>query len=402
MFQSHVRIWTLLVYVLDVTSFSVNLSHRRDATFYLCGEVCKFISRLCFRVYQPDTIPLESAWFLLLDFRTSDGKFMPDDEFLVRLKMTNKVASASNLKAAGLHFNKKSSKAAIDKTADAAKTDFVTSAKKYIEFLLGAVLQHTGLSSDLIKGLAAFDPYIMMKRPTDVALRHFSVLYTTFQLRSWVTGLNEAACRDEYLALLDYLRTYHSSDPSFTDEPIDLIEFLMGLDFLQTHEHIRYLFKLCCLCLTSVSPRYPAVTMGKVGTQGLQTRVSDVVLPCQSYLSEVSESLALCCTDVNLEKFSLLSSSFGQSGLCSDYDPWTYVDNFGRSSIYKSFMSSHRSVASAEVGAADVTVASVPSVRDAPAVKLASGTKRKRMERSQSRSRSSSVVMEASTSTSKD
>ena len=65
-------------------------------------------------------------------------------------------------------------------------------------------------------------------------------------------------------------------------------------------------------------------------------------------------------------------------------------------------MSSHRSVASAEVGAADVTAASVPSVRDAPAVKLPSDTKRRRMERSQSRSRSSSVVMEASTSTSKD
>ena len=82
----------------------------------------------------------------------------------------------------------------------------------------------------------------------------------------------------------------------------------MGLDFLQTHEHLYYLFKLSCLCLTSVSPRYPAVVMGKVDTQGLQSRIVEVVLPCQRYLSEVSDSLALCCTDVSLEKFSLLSS----------------------------------------------------------------------------------------------
>ena len=188
--------------------------HRWDATFFLCGDVCKFIKKLCFRVYQPDTVPLENAWFHLLAFKTSDGKFMENDEFLIRLKIT---------KAAGLHYNEKSSKAVINKTAEAAKTDFTTSAKKYIEYLLEAVLQHPGLSSDIVKGLAAFDPFIMMKRPTEVALRHFGILYSTFQLRSWVTGPNEAPCRDEYLALLDYLRANHSSNPHLIGESADLI-----------------------------------------------------------------------------------------------------------------------------------------------------------------------------------
>ena len=72
--------------------------------------------------------------------------------------MTIKVIVASNLKAAGLHFKKKSSKVVIDKTAEATKADFTSSAKKYIEYLLGAVLQHPGLSLDIIRGLAAFDP----------------------------------------------------------------------------------------------------------------------------------------------------------------------------------------------------------------------------------------------------
>ena len=152
---------------------------------------------------------------------------MEEDEFLIRLKMTNEVAAASNLKAAGLNFNKKSSKAAIDKTAEAAKTDFVTSAKRFIEYLLRVVLQHTGLSSDIVKGLAAFDPHIMLKRPTEVALRHFGNLYSTFQLRSFVSATNEASCRDEYLAILDYLRTNHSSDFSLTSGPLDLVEFLI-------------------------------------------------------------------------------------------------------------------------------------------------------------------------------
>ena len=190
-FQSNVRFWTLLdswFYVSYVSSFATILAQRRDATFYLCGEVCRFIYRLCFRVYQPVTIPLENSWFLILDFRTSEGSFMEDDEFLIRLKTANKVTAASNLKAAGLHFNKKSSKAAIDITAEAARTDFITSAKRFIEYLLGVVLQHTGLRADIIKGLSAFDPQIMLKRHTEVALRHCGILYSTFQLRSLVFG----------------------------------------------------------------------------------------------------------------------------------------------------------------------------------------------------------------------
>ena len=386
----------------DVSSFVTNLARRRDATFHLCGEVCRFISRLCSRVYQPDTIPLESAWFHLLDFRVSDGKFLEDGEFLIRLNMTNKVTAASNLKAAGLHFNKKSSKAAIDKTAETAKADFANSAKKYIEYLLGAVLQHPGLSSDPIKGLAAFDPYIMMKRPTEVALRHFGILYSTFQLRSWVTAANEALCRDQYLALLDYLRTNHGSDPSLALESLDLIDFLMGLEFLQSNEHIFHLFKLCCLCLTSVSPQYPSVFMGNIDTTDFQSRVADVILPCQSYLSEVADSLSLCCTEASLDKFSLLSASFGQSGFSADYDPWTYVDTFGRSVIYKSLVSSHRSVSSGtEVRSKCAVAADTSSVKDVPAVQLPSDRKRRRMDKSQSRSRSSSLVMEPTTSSSK-
>ena len=86
--------------------------------------------------------------------------------------------------------------------------------------------------------------------------------------------------------------------------------------------------------------------MGNIDTTDFQSRVADVILPCQSYLSEVTDSLALCCTEASLDKFSLLSASFGQSGFSADYDPWTYVATFGRSVIYKSLVSSHRSVSS--------------------------------------------------------
>ena len=386
-----------------VTSFVISLSQRRDATFFLCGEECKYINRLCFRIYQPDTVPLKRAWLLLMDFRLSQGKLMSDEDFLVRLKIASKVTTASNLKAAGLHFNKKSSKAAINKTAESAKSDFVGSARDFIKFLLSGVLQHTELGSDLIKGLAAFDPHILFRRPVEVALRHFDRLHSTFQLRSWVSASNESVCRDEYVALLDYLRANHFSEFSSASDPPDLIDFFMDLEFLQTREHLCYLFKLSCLCITSVSTEYPSVSLGRIDTKGLQSRLVDVILPCQSYLSTVPDSLVACCTKSRLEKFSELSSSFGQSAFAPDYDPWTYVDGFGRAAIYKTLVSSYRSVLSGtEFHFRSPGLADTSSVRDAPAVKLPSDSKRRRIKRSCSRSRASSVAEESPADVSKN
>ena len=100
-----------------MTSFPVSLQYRRDSSFYLCGEVSWFLSMLCSRIYTPDTAPLANAWFLLLLFQTSEGTFLPGDEYLIRLKMTNKVSIASKVKAEGLHFGKKSERSAILATA---------------------------------------------------------------------------------------------------------------------------------------------------------------------------------------------------------------------------------------------------------------------------------------------
>ena len=170
----------------------------------------------------------------------------------------------------------------------------------------------------------------------------------------------------------------------------------MDLEFLQTHEHLCFLFKLSCLCVTSISPEYPPVSLGKLDTKGFQSRLADVILPCQSYLSSVPDSLIACCTESRLEKFFQLSSSFGQSAFTADYDPWTYVDNFGRSAIYKTLVSSYHSVLSgSELHFRSPSFADTPSVRDAPAVKLPSDSKRRRMERSRSRSRASSIAEES-------
>ena len=312
----------------DVSSFVINLQGRRDASFFLCGEVCCFVSKLCARCYLPESIPLENSWFLLLGFKVSEGRFITEEDSFVRFRLTTKIAAASKQSAEVIHLNKKSEKAAIDKTAAEATSSFVKKGLQFIQYLVRQVLGQAGLSSEVIKGLAAFDPFALFKRPSEVGLRHFEVLYSTFQLRSWVTSANENICRDEYLALLDHLRVNYPPEFDLMENFSNLIDFLMRLGFFQTHEHLFYLFKLCCLCLISRSPQYPPVLFGIVDTTGYRSRFADLVVPCQGYLSCVPDFISCCCSDAILEKFSVLSASFKRSAFSSDYDPWTHVDEF--------------------------------------------------------------------------
>ena len=179
---------------------------------------------------------------------------MPADGFLTRLKMTNKVTKASKQKAESIHSGKRVDKAVIQNTAGSVKADFVRDGQSYLQFLVSEVPRRAGLCSDIVKGLVAFDPITMFKKPTEVALQHFDLLYSTFLLRSWVTPSNESTCRDEYAELLDHLRASSSSTFDITYNSKDLIDFLVNLEFMQTHPHLLHLFKLCCLCATSNSP----------------------------------------------------------------------------------------------------------------------------------------------------
>ena len=120
----------------------------------------------------------------------------------------------------------------------------------------------------------------------------------------------------------------------------------MDLKFLPTKERLFYLFKLCCLCITSASPSYPGVLVGSIDKSGNRHRFTDVVFPVQSYLTGVPGSSALCENDANLANFSLLSASFGRTAFFPTYDPWETVVVFRRSKIYKSLLSTYRSIAS--------------------------------------------------------
>ena len=208
-----------------------------------------------------------------------------------------------------------------------------------------------------------------------------------------MTSADELAYRTEYLELLDYLRSTYPINFDFTEISQDLIGFLIGLEFLHDRPRLLYLFKLCCLCLKSSSPTLPAVVIRGINTSDFKGRFTDVALPSQSYMVVVPDSVAHCSSDDSLAKFSLLSVDFGRAAFANDYDPWTFVDSFGRSRIYKSLLSSYKAASvapSASVGTVEET-ASSSALSKQLALDIPSSTKKRRSGSVGTKSTSSSV-----------
>ena len=117
----------------------------------------------------------------------------------------------------------------------------------------------------------------------------------------------------------------------------------------------------------------------------------------------ISSQAQACSNDDNLNIFSLLSSSFERSAFFSDYDPWTHVDTFGRSKIFKSLLASCRVALSApEKASVQIDSGDASSVADDSAVKAPSSKRRRNMERRGSRPSTSSVTVTPRPSISKN
>ena len=131
-----------------------------------------------------------------------------------------------------------------------------------------------------------------------------------------------------------------------------------------------HFFRLCCSSITSPSSHIPAVTIGSISTIEHQGRFTDVVLPGQSFLANVPGSILHCISDQRLSKFSLLPSVSNKSAYSSKHDPWTYLDSFGRSAIFKSLLSIYKAVISGpKAGLVRMTSGDVSSVVDEPPLK---------------------------------
>ena len=284
---------------------------------------------------ESESLPDEQLWHSIHTVGYGDLPRLKPTEFLQKHRLSGKLEPACRKRAQQEVHEKLHPNVPLDEVVSKVKVRFVREARQYLAHLCAAVQDHVSGTSDIVKGLASFDPHVLFVLPLSQASTSFGYLYRSFSHRGWVATSEEELCHDEYLTFIDHLRTSYPDQRLAPDVIPDIVQFLVSEPGLQSRPLLYRLFKLSCLCLTSTSPSLPAVKFGPDLAGSLSSRMVDLVQPVQSYIANVPDVDKLLTSPDSLERFSKFAASVGEDLLSSEYDPWTSVDSFGCSEIAK-------------------------------------------------------------------
>ena len=324
----------------DTKSFESQFAQRRDSGFYTFREFHTFIRKLAARALLPKHVPEMLDWKSLSDLQGQDWRQLSNRDFLSRLKLKENLDAACLARVKKVYSEKQPTPEGIEAAVEATRDDFATKARGYLVHLLKVFLADISLNAGIVRGLGSFDPVALLNLPLEQATYCFSALYRSFSLRGWLENSPEADARDEYIDFVEHFRQGNSGAKDTAEVFSDMIAVLMDMPELKLRKHLFYIFQLSCMCLTSKLPELPAIKFSGVDCNDPRSRLFDVIMPAQSYLANVANSVAVCTTEASLGTFKDLEFRFSSGNVPGD--PWTHVDSFGKANLHKTLISVYK------------------------------------------------------------
>ena len=229
-----------------------------------------------------------------------------------------------------------------DELVTKEKETFGTEARTYIVTLLGSLLRDIHFTANIVHGMGCSDPHVLLTLPLEQVSFCSNALYDSVRLRGWVDEASRGDCRDEYFEFVDYFRQTYPSIQSSPGTIVDVLEFLIPIPAFRSRARLFHLFRLCCLCITEGHQALPALKFQDVDTSSPRCRLSSVILPAQSYLTNCSGSVSVCTAEAALAHYKELEGQFSSGQLAGD--PWAHVDIFGQAKFLKTLTAAFKNL----------------------------------------------------------
>ena len=281
-------------------------------------------------------------WKSLGDLQGQNWRQLSNRDFLSRLKLKENLDAACLARVKKIYSEKQLTPEEREAAVEATRDDFATRARGYLVHLLKVFLADISLNAGIVRGLGSFDPVALSSLPLEQATYCFSALYRSFSLRGWLENSPETDARDEYVDFVEYFRHTNSGAKDTPEVFTDMVAFLMGMPELKLRKHFFYIFQLSCLCLTSKLPKLPAIKFSGVDCNDPRSRLFDVIMPAQSYLANVANSVAVCTTEASLGTFKDLEFRFSSGNVPGD--TWSHVDSFGKANLHETLIAVYKAL----------------------------------------------------------
>ena len=289
--------------------------------------------KLARRSVSSKCLPREGQLQQIHSLESKKAIALPIEDFLSRLKLGAKFNHACKVRAEREQKGKKNAGLSLEVITNKNKEEYGRLARSYIIHVFNETQGHFNLTSDIVHGLGSFDLESLLSGPTEYSLGCFKQLFNTFLLREYFKQEQEAQCLEEYTSFVDELRQVYSDMAQPTLLITDTINFLMEQSSLLSRPLLYRLFTLSCLCLDQPFQDLPEVRFRSVRTDVPSSKLTDIILPVQSYFKSVPRGVETLSDDSSVSKFLSLETTFGDSALRDSYDPWLSIDLFGRAGI---------------------------------------------------------------------
>ena len=194
---------------LDTSSFVLNLKTRRDRGFHVHKELCQYLQKLARRCVRPSSLPSESDYHDILRISIPDSRALSVDDFVSRSKLTPRLDVCCKRKAEKERKDAKNSSLSLDQLVANNREEFSRQARAYVAHLFGAAAGLTRFTSDIVKGLGAFDLETLLIDTMEQAAYCFKNLFSSFRLRGVFKSEEESLYMEEYLSFIDEVRRSH-------------------------------------------------------------------------------------------------------------------------------------------------------------------------------------------------
>ena len=127
-----------------MSCFERSLRKKRDAGFFVFGQLSRFTQKLCVRCPIDRCVPDSKDWNSLLSIRLDGQQALLPEDFLLRLILSSKLEQALRKKAVSVSVlcDKKMDRARADSSVEELPDEFCISARNYYLFLIKGVRKH--------------------------------------------------------------------------------------------------------------------------------------------------------------------------------------------------------------------------------------------------------------------
>ena len=184
------------------------------------------------------------------------------------------------------------------------------------------------------KGLAAFDPILLLREESDQAHDCFQTLFDTFQQRGWLELRDKPSAILEYESFMSGLKLDHLDSSGILQPIVDVISYFSDHALLNDKVLLKKMFRLVCLCLPLKGVVASNSSLGLEAEELSREAGRSLIMPLHSFLQQVGPSFAFNFNDDAIVECQGVVGSGSLLYCVPEFSPWDHVEFAPREETY--------------------------------------------------------------------